>query len=248
MLNITEKDFGSFFFHNSVLFTGGHDKKLFSWSFPDCSQLVEFKGHFGIINCLQVVATSAYPNGVMFSGSDDNDIRSWDITTGQKIKIYRGHTSWVSDIVISGNVLFTASHDKSAMAWEISSGRIMQIYPHPLWVKTLVLGNLVGTDYLFTGCSDGIIRKFNPRSGELLAQLKGHTGGIQKLLLVDKLILYSASDDCTIKAWDIRNLQCMATYLGHSGIVTCLSNDHQFLYSGSYDRVILTWPLQKLTV
>jgi hypothetical protein len=74
--------------------------------------------------------------------------------------------------------------------------------------------------------------------------------------------IFSASDDCTVKIWDMRSPKCVATLSGHSSHVRCLatssggivsaasaemkgasagSSDDTIVVSGSQDGVIRIW-------
>jgi WD40 repeat protein len=72
--------------------------------------------------------------------------------------------------------------------------------------------------------------------------LRGHTNWVNCILILPSGYLVSASDDKTIKMWDIENNQCYKTLEGHSGGVTSLIllPDGKFA-SGSYDKTIKIW-------
>lgn len=63
--------------------------------------------------------------------------------------------------------------------------------------------------------------------------------------------LFTASDDCTIKHWNVKTgaeeatPELLTTLRGHQGAVTCLvlSKEQQRLYSGSLDSTVRTWKL-----
>lgn len=82
-----------------------------------------------------------------------------------------------------------------------------------------------------------------PKSGECLRVFTGHAGGINALAIdSDSGILYSASDDKTIRAWDTsENGGQIAQYVGHEGIVSALALHGGHVFSGSYDKTIIQW-------
>ena len=70
----------------------------------------------------------------------------------------------------------------------------------------------------------------------------------QKNLLVNCLvvhnnILYSGSDDATIRAWNLDTNECITTLQGHTRGVRCLIVHNNILYSGSTDTTIRAWQL-----
>ena len=58
----------------------------------------------------------------------------------------------------------------------------------------------------------------------------------------------SGCNDGTIKAWDVRSGECIATLVGHKGRVTCFClaaiRRDTFLVSGSSDSTIKVWVLE----
>ena len=75
--------------------------------------------------------------------------------------------------------------------------------------------------------------------------LSGHSDFVNCLCAVKNDLLISGSEDKTLKYWKISSLQCINTFKGHTGSVTCIqiiANKDEFL-SGSFDRTIKLWNL-----
>jgi WD40 repeat protein len=74
--------------------------------------------------------------------------------------------------------------------------------------------------------------------------LTGHAGWVRSLVVSpDGKVLVSASDDQTIKFWDLATGRNFRTVKGHTGGVRCLtfSPDGRRLASASWDRTIKLW-------
>ena len=79
-------------------------------------------------------------------------------------------------------------------------------------------------------------------SGTPIATLRGHTGDVSCLIARNN-ILYSGSQDRTIRAWNLDTNECITALQGHTRVVTCLIVHNNILYSGSVDRAIRAWNL-----
>jgi U3 small nucleolar RNA-associated protein 13 len=80
--------------------------------------------------------------------------------------------------------------------------------------------------------------------------LKGHPRGL--ILKVEfhpnpeKMVLFSSSDDQTIRAWDLSMNACAGVFKGHQGTVPffTFTNDGQTLISSGRDKTISFWGLK----
>jgi WD40 repeat protein len=84
--------------------------------------------------------------------------------------------------------------------------------------------------------------------GSLTGILKGHLGSIEALaILSDGRGAVSASEDWTLRQWDLEKNQLTRTYEGHEGVVhaVVLSPDESLLLSASEDRTIRLWDLER---
>lgn len=97
---------------------------------------------------------------------------------------------------------------------------------------------------IFTGESDGAIRKYNVLKGKLVHSYVGHTKMVTCLRYhPDERTMFSASADGTIRKWNLRTGECVRTMSGHSMMVTCmdLCTKRNFVFSGSGDTTVKKW-------
>jgi WD40 repeat protein len=76
--------------------------------------------------------------------------------------------------------------------------------------------------------------------------MKGHEGGVRDASFSsDARFAVSASDDRTIRVWDLETGKCLQVFNGHGKSVTCVqfTPDRRFVLSGSEDKTLRLWEL-----
>lgn len=103
-----------------------------------------------------------------------------------------------------------------------------------------------GDKYFASAGKDGIIRKFDFNTFEIVQSFVGHEKEINCLSLsVEEDEIFSVSDDCTVRAWD-QTGQSKILYT-HDKAVLCLdrSKDGSILVSGGADKKVKFFDLVK---
>lgn len=72
-------------------------------------------------------------------------------------------------------------------------------------------------------------------------EMKGHSGDIYCMALLDPKRIATGSTDKTIKIWSTLGGKCLMTLVGHQDVVSCLAYHGDLLYSGSLDKTIRQW-------
>jgi AAA ATPase domain/WD domain, G-beta repeat len=84
-------------------------------------------------------------------------------------------------------------------------------------------------------------------SPSLVRTLVGHTGAVLACAVTpDGRCVVSASDDHTLKVWDLESGQTLATLVGHAGAVTscAVTPDGRRVISASNDQTLMVWDLE----
>ena len=107
-------------------------------------------------------------------GASDGKIYDFDaLAEKPEFKELAGHESYVTGLVVSGNVAVSGSYDGKLIWWNLETGeQIRKIDAHTKWIRKLAVtpdGKIVASV-----ADDMICRLWNVESGKLVHELKGH--------------------------------------------------------------------------
>ncbi|CAO3622241.1 unnamed protein product [Cunninghamella blakesleeana] len=98
--------------------------------------------------------------------------------------------------------------------------------------------------YAFVAEFGSDAKRIHIETGKVSKAYKGHKGPVTSLALSnDGQYLWTGSWDKTIKKWDAKTGECLATLEGHSDFIKCLLVVGQHIFSGSADHHIRQWDI-----
>jgi WD40 repeat protein/tRNA A-37 threonylcarbamoyl transferase component Bud32 len=175
-------------------------------------------GHTG-----EVFAAVYSPDGKQLAtGGADGTLRIREATTGQEIHLLRAHTS--GRVYLKAPDQAHQSQGTSALAYS-RNGRA-----------------------LVSGGADGMVKIWNPETGQLQGQFRAHSGPVSGVAFSpDEKRLASSSWDKTVKVWDPAASRLIHTLQGHALAATrvAFSPDGKLLASSSWDQTIHLWDPEK---
>ncbi|GBE92008.1 WD40 repeat domain-containing protein [Nostoc cycadae] len=221
--------------------SGCADQTINIWNLQTGKQIRTLTGNLGEVSS---VAISSDGNFLAVGSCQHpkSNVTVWHLSTGQLIHTLLGHQKPVNVVDISPDGQILASGSNKIKIWNLHKGdRICT-----LWHSSAVHAVAISPDgsILASGSSDSKIRLWNPRTGDPLRTLTGHTGDVKSIAISsDGQLLFSGSTDTTIKIWHLLTGKLLQTLHGHSDAVKSitLSTDGQRLFSGSGDRTINIW-------
>lgn len=188
------------------------------------------------------------PNGNLFAaGATNGKITVWDSKSGKEITTFDAHTNRVSSIAFSpdGRSVISAGGYKMVNVWNVESKKKTAEFSGDDQIISAVFspdGRSVAFDNAFS--HDIHIRDI--ASGSEF-KLKGHQSWVRSLNYVAQGQLVSASNDGTIRFWDlekkaeIKRLEGTSVEISHN---VSLSANNRYLLNQARD-ILHIWDLQK---
>ena len=198
----------------------------------------------------EVVYSATFsPDGkYIISASADKTVRVWDVENDYKcIKILGGHTLAVVSLSYSrdGNFFATGSSDRTIRLWDINN---LTQKDHKEVAGDLKEGYKLECNNFVLSISKNDIEIYDLDSEQRIETLKGHTDYIKSASYSpDGKYIASASDDKTIRIWDVNNhYECIKTLEGHTDEVLHLSfsPDGEYIVTTSSDKTIRIWDVK----
>lgn len=197
------------------------------------------RGHTDGVMCLQFCETLQHPSfPILITGSYDRTVRVWNLETGLEVRCLRGHTRAVRALQFDEAKLITASMDHTIRVWNWRKGECIRILEgHTEGVVCLDFD----ANILASGSADTTVKIWNSCTGEAFT-LRGHCDWVNAVRLWDTYestnsspgscrstleidtgkMLFSASDDGSIRLWDLAKRTCVRQFTGHVGQVQSL--------------------------
>lgn len=143
----------------------------------------------------------------LISACKDNNPMLRDGITGDWIGTFLGHKGAVWQARLSGDasLAVTASADFSAMIWDTFSGECLQTLQHNHIVRSVTFNP--SQTHVATGGAEKKLRLFDLNRTDLPIEVgpQVHTGTIKSIVWSDPTMIVSASDDKTLRWWDVRS-------------------------------------------
>lgn len=180
-----------------------------NWKYGRCDVQI-FRGHDNGVMCLQ------FDDHILATGSYDATIKIWDVNSTDELRTLRGHTSAIRCLQFDDSKLISGSLDHTVKIWNWRTGECLSTLTGH---TDGIIGLHFDASILATGSADHTIRIWNFDDKSAFT-LRGHTDWVNSVKIdsVSRTVL-SASDDSTVKLWDLDSRTCLKTFEGHVGQV-----------------------------
>ena len=170
------------------------------------------------------------------SGSGDTTVRFWDLNTETPKNTCSGHSDWVLALAWAPNGLKVASGCKrgEVMVWNASNGSQMgkKLVGHKQFITCIAWEplHLNGECVRFVSSSkDGDCRIWNSQTMLCDFVLSGHLQSVTCVKWSGQGVIYTSSQDRSIKVWDPSNGQVKKTLQGHGHWVNTLALNSDYV-------------------
>ena len=195
--------------HASLFASGGDDHTIKLWNLQD-DTVTTLSGHTKEINS---VAFS--PNGqLLASGGDDWTFKLWNIPQRRHIATLEHITdrsrSQVKGVAFSPDGQLLATAGIHVKLWEVNNQTEIATLQHDDWIFTVAFS--ANGQLLATGGQKGIVKIWNIRDRQIIAQLHGDMTAVYSVeFSPDGRTFVSAGYDGKIKLWNALNWELIGT-------------------------------------
>jgi F-box and WD-40 domain protein MET30 len=184
-----------------ILITGSYDRTVRVWNMDTGQEVLVMRGHTRAVRALQ------FDEAKLITGSMDHTIKVWDWRKGRCIRTLEGHTEGVVCLNYDSNVLASGSVDTTIKVWNFRTGEAFTLRGHCDWVNSVQLWDSTSSAPI----SSTALVPPSSCSGRSSPMHPGTTGPN----IDPGKMLFSASDDGTIRLWDLTTRACVRQYSGH---------------------------------
>ncbi|THH04032.1 hypothetical protein EW146_g10286 [Bondarzewia mesenterica] len=193
-----------------ILITGSYDRTARVWNLETGVEMRCLKGHTRAVRALQ------FDEVKLITGSMDHTLRVWNWRTGQCIRTLEGHTEGVVCLNFDSNVLASGSVDTTVKVWNFRTGECFTLRGHRDWVNSVQLWDAQPSSASSTRPSSS---SFVPSFDGARSPSACGAPTSQPNTIDPGKMLFSASDDGTIRLWDLALRTCVRQFTGHMGQV-----------------------------
>ncbi|QSZ34754.1 hypothetical protein DSL72_007612 [Monilinia vaccinii-corymbosi] len=223
-------------FDESKIITGSRDRTIRVWDLKTykCSLVI---GPPDVVYDPSVITDS--DGSSQHYATSPIHIRT-SLSTPQTISFPIHHNASILCLQYDDEILVTGSSDSTCIVYDIKAGYkpTMLLRHHTAAVLDLAFDDR----YIVTCSKDVSICIWDRHTGEMLKQLRGHSGPVNAVQMRGNTIV-SCSGDFRVKLWNIDTGKNIREFSGHTKGLACsqFSEDSKYIASAGNDKTIRIW-------
>lgn len=185
-------------------------------------------------------------------------VQFWDARTGALRRTFKWNRGFLNTYALAvstdGRILAARVNASEIQIWNARTGKLTKILKLPTaskpWLLVFSPRSLSGVrNLLATGGEGGIVRLWNPQTGQLLREMFGQIDDVNAVAFSpDGELIASASGsvDKSVRIWSTQTGKLQRKLTGHQDLVTRItfSPDGATLASGSLDGAVRLWRIK----
>lgn len=188
-----------------VLISGSYDRTVRVWNLETGQTIRVLHGHTRVVRALQ------FDEVKLITASMDRTLRVWNWRTGVCVRVLEGHSEGVVSLTFDADILASGSVDATVKVWNLRKGDCFTLRGHEDWVNSVKIWDPNSSHD--TPSSSDRADTLSLYGAEVRAGSPADTSDLAGKML------FSASDDCVIRLWDLRTHDCIRQFSGHVGQV-----------------------------
>ncbi|OUC16339.1 MAG: hypothetical protein B0A82_02105 [Alkalinema sp. CACIAM 70d] len=193
----------------------------------------------------------------LVSASGDQTLRLWDVATGICQQILMGHAGPVQGAIFSpnGQQIASSSWDLTIRLWDVETATCLRVLDPASVTNRSKVGHRITAllfsqegRYLIGAGSQAQVQIWDLQPPQPTCTVLSHPGAVALALHPSLPLLASASQNGTVKLWDLPTLDCRATWSTptsyHSNLV--FSEQGEFLAIGADNSTCTVWTVEDL--
>ena len=204
------------------------------------------------VGSIQIYSMAFSPNGTQLAVG--TNVGNWHIWTSFEdgrspdINSRQETTSTTRSLAFANGILLVTGHEDGLIRlWHAGNGTLVSASLEGLGEAITSLRFSPDGRWLASGTDSGAIWLWEVADNELITkagELVQHQQGIRTMVFSpDSSLLVSASNDDTLRVWNVNTLSQRTVLAGHKGDVTgvAFSSDGRFIVSSSWDGTVRVW-------
>ncbi|KAL9245263.1 hypothetical protein vseg_018937 [Gypsophila vaccaria] len=197
-----------------------------------------------------VLCVAFSPDGKhLATGSGDTTLRMWDLNTQTPLFTCIGHRDWVLSVAWSPDSKYLISGSKTGelLCWDPQTGKPLgkPLMGHKKWINEISCEpvHLQAPNRRFVSASkDGDARIWDVSLKRCVMCLSGHTKSVTCVKWGGDGLIYTGSQDCTIKVWETKEGKLIRELKVHGHWVNSLALSTDYvLRTGAFDHKSLEY-------